>query len=108
MPQNHRKDTVILALSPDPLDKFKDPIPAVSARTGGTFVVTLLADPDHKVVDLYGLRNVEEAASGGDILPYTATYVIDAAGKVRWRFLEKNQALRPSNEAILAELKKLW
>ncbi len=107
MPTGHRNDTVVLALSPDPSDKFKDPIPAVSKRTGGSFVITLLSDPDHKVIDRYGLRNVE-AAADGEFLPYATTYVIDATGKVRWRFTEKNQAVRPSNDMILAELKKLW
>jgi peroxiredoxin len=107
VPPGHRNDTVVVALSPDPLDKFKDPIREVSAKTGGVFVTTLLSDPEHKVIDLYGLRNVEAAAQG-DLLPYATTYVLDSAGKVRWRFTEKNQAVRPTNEMILAELKKLW
>jgi peroxiredoxin len=89
------------------LDKFKDVIPTVFARTGGTFVITLLSDAEHKVIDLYGLRN-EAAAARGTFLPYPTTYVIDGTGKVRWRFTEKNQAVRPPNEMILAEVKKLW
>lgn len=89
------------------MDKFKSLIPTVSSRTGGPFVVTLLSDAEHKVIDLYGLRN-EEAAARGTFLPYPTTYVIDGTGKVRWKFTEKNQAVRPSNEMILAEVKKLW
>lgn len=107
MPPSHRNDTAVVALSPDPLDKFKDLIAPVSAKTGGVFVTTLLADSENKVIDLYGLRNVEAAALG-EFLPYATTYVLDRTGKVRWRFTEKNQAVRPSNEMILAELKKLW
>ncbi len=106
VPPEHTKDTVVVALSPDPLDSFKNPISPVSKRAG-KFVITLLSDPDHKVIDLYGLRNVE-AAQTGDFLPYATTYVLDAGGKVRWRFTEKNQAVRPSNEQILGELKKVW
>jgi hypothetical protein len=34
--------------------------------------------------------------------------VIDRTGRVRWKFTEKNYAVRPTNEMILAELKKLW
>lgn len=70
-------------------------------------MVTLLSDAKHKVIDLYGLRN-EAAAARDEFLPYPTTYVIDGTGKVRWRFTEKNQAVRASNEMILAEVKKLW
>ncbi len=89
------------------MDQFKKMIPIVTERTGGVFVTTLLSDAQHKVIDLYGLRN-QEASTQSTILPYPTTYVIDGTGKVRWRFTEKNQAVRPSNEMILAELKKLW
>jgi peroxiredoxin len=96
-----------VAVSPDPLDKIKNIIPVVTSRTGGPFLVTLLSDAQHKVIDLYGLRN-EETTEEGSILPYPTTYVIDTAGKVRWKFTEKNQAVRPTNAAILAEIRKLW
>lgn len=89
------------------MDQINKVVPIVTGRTGGPFVVTLLSDADHKIIDLYGLRN-ESAAAAGTFLPYPTTYVIDVTGKVRWRFTEKNQAVRPSNEAILAEIKKLW
>jgi peroxiredoxin len=107
LPDSHRKDTLIVGVSPDPMDELKLVIPRVTERAGGTFLVTLLSDAGHKVIDLYGLRNVEPDAEA-PFLPYPTTYVIDAAGKVRWRFTEKNQAVRPSNEMILAEVKKLW
>lgn len=108
LPANHRKDTLIVGISPDLPDKFKNVIPAVAARAGGPFVLTLLNDAQHKVIDLYGLRNEEETGDDGTVLPYPTTYVIDTAGKVRWKFTEKNQAVRPTNEAILAEVRKLW
>jgi peroxiredoxin len=107
IPPAHRNDTPIVAVSPDPMGKFKDVIPIVTARTGRGFLVTLLSDAQHRVIDLYGLRN-EAAAERGRFLPYPTTYVIDKSGRVRWKFTEKNQAVRPSNEVILAEIKKLW
>ncbi len=107
LPANRRRDNVIIAVSPDPLDKFKSVIPTVTQRTGASFLITLLSDADHRVIDLYGLRN-EVAAARGRFLPYPTTFVIDASGRVRWRFTEKNQAVRPPNSVILAELKKLW
>ncbi len=96
-----------MGVSPDSMEQIKKVIPIVTGRTGGAFVVTLLSDADHKIIDLYGLRN-DIMAAGGTFLPYPTTYVIDVAGKVRWKFTEKNQAVRPSNEMILAEIKKIW
>ncbi len=107
IPANHRRDTVVVAVSPDPMDNLKSVIPKVTERTGGDFVVTLLSDSEHKVIDRYGLRNQEPDAEM-PFLPHPTTYVIDSSGKVRWKFTEKNQAIRPSNQAILAELKKIW
>jgi peroxiredoxin len=89
------------------MDKLTNMIPVVTSRTGGVFQLTLLSDADDKVIDRYGLRNPQPDAETPN-LPYPTTYVIDVAGKVRWRFTEKNQAIRPSNEMILAELRKLW
>ena len=107
IPPAHRSDTPIVAVSPDPLDKFKSVIPTVTGRTGSGFLVTLLSDAQHQVIDLYGLRN-EAAAERGRFLPHPTTYLIDKSGRVRWKFTEKNYAVRPSNEVILAEIKKLW
>lgn len=98
--------TAIVAIAPDPLEKLGDIIPKVKDKTGSNFVITLLADPDHAVIDRYGLLN-EQAAPRGRFLPHPTTYVIDTKGVVRWKFTEKDYKVRPTNEAILAELKKL-
>jgi len=107
LPANHHSDTLVVAISPDPLEECKESVREVVERSGAPFRLALLSDSGHKVIDLYGLRNEEEAANG-NFLPLPTTYVIDGAGKVRWRFTEKNQAVRPTNQAILAEAKKLW
>lgn len=107
IPQAHRSDTPVIGVSPDPLEKFKNIIPIVTGRTGGQFLVTLLSDAQLRVIDRYGLRN-QEAAKQGMNLPHPTTYVIDKTGRVRWKFTEKNYAVRPTNEMVLAELKKLW
>ena len=105
-PEDRKASTVILGLSPDPLDKVKNVVAKVTARTNREFGVTLLADPDHRVIDQYGLRN-EEAAQKGRFLPHPTTYVIDGGGVVRWKFTEVNYKIRPANEMILKELEKL-
>ena len=62
----------------------------------------LLSDPDHQVIDRYGLRNPET-----ENLPYPAVLVIDETGAVRWKFVEKDHRIRASNEAILKALREL-
>lgn len=65
----------------------------------------LLSDPDHRVINRYGIFNMEDPR--GREIAHPATFVIDDEGVVRWRFVEVNHRTRPSNEDILAELEKL-
>lgn len=60
----------------------------------------LLSDPGHKVIDRYGLLN-----PSGRGLPHPATYVIDKKGILRWRFVEVDYKVRPTNEQIIEALK---
>jgi peroxiredoxin len=94
-------------VSPDPPDKIKNIIQITTERTGDRFMVTLLSDARMQVIDSYGLRN-EAAAKRGMSVPNPTTYILDKSGTVRWKFTEKNFAVRPTNEMILAELAKLW
>ena len=70
-------------------------------KTGQDF--PLLSDPDHQVIDRYGLRNEKSKR----VVPHPATYVIDRQGKVRWKFIEVDYTKRPSNEDVLKEVLKV-
>ena len=63
----------------------------------------MLSDPDHAVIDRYGLFNEDSGRS----MPHPATYVIDKEGVVRYRFVEVDYKVRPTNEDILEVLKGL-
>ena len=76
----------------------------VLAKAPGRLQLTLLSDPDHAVIARYGLLN-EPAAAKGRFLPHPATYVIDRAGIVRWKFIEVDYKIRPANEMILEALR---
>jgi peroxiredoxin len=69
-------------------DKLKRPFP-------------ILSDVDHKVIDAYDLYNVDGKISK------PATYILDTGGIVRWSFFEEDYKIRPLNEVILEELKKI-
>ncbi len=66
---------------------------------------TLLTDDDHRVIDRYGLFNPEE--SRGRPVPHPTTLVIDRDGVVRWKFVEIDYRIRPTNEDILEALAAL-
>jgi len=65
----------------------------------------LLSDPDHRVIDRYGLFNGEDPR--GREITHPATFVIDREGVVRWRFVEVDYKVRPTNEDILEVLNGL-
>jgi peroxiredoxin len=91
----------ILAVSVDPKDKARSLREKLKDQPGFDF--PLLSDAEHKVIDRYGLLN-EQAKRP---MPHPATYVIDRAGIVRWRFVETDYKLRPSNADVLAQVKKI-
>lgn len=106
LPQDLRANTEIIAIAPDPPEKLQDIVPKVKSKITGEFLITLLSDADHAVIDRYGLLN-EQAASRGRFLPHPTTYVIDKTGVVRWKFTEVDYKIRPTNAMILTELQKL-
>ena len=61
----------------------------------------VLSDTDHRVIDAYDLFN----ASGKIAKP--AVFILDKKGKVRWAFFNEDYKIRPFNDALLAELKKV-
>jgi len=64
--------------------------------------VRLLSDPDHSIIDGYGLLNPNSRG-----LPHPATYVIDKNGVVRWKFVDVNYRVRPATEVVLKVLESL-
>ena len=77
----------------------------VAAKDSVTLPFPLLSDPDHRVIDRYGLFNPAEPK--GRPVPHPATYVIDKEGVVQWKMVEINYKIRPTNEDILAALTRL-
>jgi peroxiredoxin len=67
------------------------------------FNFPLLSDPDHRVIDRYGLLNDKAQRP----IPHPTTLVIDRKGIVRWRFTEVDYRIRPSNEDILKQISKI-
>ncbi len=78
-------------------------IDRVAADDGMLIEYQLLADPDNAVIDRYGILNPD----GGRPVPHPTTLVIDEEGVVRWKFIEVDYRIRPTNEDILAAVTEL-
>lgn len=61
----------------------------------------VLSDLDHKVIDAYDLYNLEGKISK------PATFVLDTKGIVRWSFFEEDYKIRPLEDVLVEELKKI-
>lgn len=77
-------------------------IDRVAETDGRVLDFTLLSDPEHAVIDRYGLLNQNDP--GARPIPHPTTLVIDREGVVRWKFIEVNYKIRPTNEAVAAAL----
>ena len=99
--ESGKRNVELLAVSIDNrelLQKMADKIATDGVKADFTF----LSDPDHRVIDRYGLLN-----PNGRGWPHPTTYVIDRQGVVRWKFTEVNYKIRPTNEMILGALGRL-
>lgn len=99
--QSHQ-NTQLVAASIDAHDESRKLIELLEKEGGGKVDFPLLEDRDHKVIDRYGLLNPK-----GKGWPHPATYVIDQQGVVRWKFVEVDYKIRPTNAAILEALRAL-
>ena len=60
----------------------------------------LLADPELRTIDAYGLRHAG-GGMGGEDISHSASVLIDADGVVRWVFVTRNFRVRPTPADVL-------
>lgn len=96
----------VVAVAPEPPEKLMEMVRKVESETRQRTGIVFLADTNHAVIDTYGLLN-QAAAARGRFLPHPTTYVLDAKGIVRWKFTEVDYKIRPTNEMVLTELRKV-
>ena len=77
-------------------------IDRVASEDGRTLDFPLLSDPEHAVIARYGLLNQQDPEARP--IPHPTVLVIDREGVVRWKFIEINYKIRPTNEDILGAL----
>lgn len=98
-------DAVIVAVSSDRPAESRKLVAGVQAVYGITVTVPLLSDPDVRVIGRYGLVNMHTAPGPkGRLYATPGTFILDRAGVVRWRMVDENWKLRPTNPLIMAAL----
>ena len=105
MPPERRETTELLAVAIDGREELAQMIQRVADTDGRVLEFPLLSDPDHAVIARYGLLNQFDPESRP--IPHPTTFVIDRSGVVRWKFIEINYRIRPTNEEILAALEEV-
>ena len=101
-------DAQILAVSTDSHTDSQKLRAGVKDIYGIDIGFPLLHDEGHKVIDRYGLLNMN-TSPGPETRRYAtpATYIIDKQGTVRWRMAEENWKLRPTGPVIIEALRRV-
>ncbi len=97
----------LYAISVDPADVSKDFAKKIASDGKGEVNFPILSDPDHKIIDSYGLHDPAYEGQKFAGIPHPAVYVIDKTGKVTWAKVESNYRERPANDEIRAALAAL-
>lgn len=101
------EDVGLWAISVDAAEESKALAGKIAADGKGKVTFWLLSDPQHQVIDSYGLRDPRYAGQKVEGIPYPAVYVIDKAGKVAWARVEQDYKQRPTNGEIRAAIDAL-
>ena len=97
----------LFAISVDPPDVSMSFADKIASDGKGAINFPLLSDPEHKIIDAYGLRDPAYNGQKVEGIPHPAVYVIDKQGKVAWARIESDYKQRPTNEEIRAALESL-
>lgn len=97
----------LYAISVDPPEISKDFAKKIASDGKGEVNFPILSDPDHKIIDAYGLRDPAYEGQKFDGIPHPAVYVIDKTGHVTWARIESNYRERPAIDEIYAALEAL-
>jgi peroxiredoxin len=103
--EEQEASTQILALAVDNPEDLQKMVDRISQDDGIVPEFPFLTDPDNSVIDRYGLFN--DGDPRGRQLTHPATLLIDKEGVVRWKFIEVDYRVRPTNEDVLDELARI-
>jgi peroxiredoxin len=88
-------DTEVIAISPDRVEE------ALNTSTLHKIPFKLLSDSNDKVIDEYGVRGAFDYGAEASV------FIIDKAGKVRYKYIGKVPQDIPSNEVLLKIIRNM-
>ena len=99
-----KQDAELVVVSVDAERETRITVTRIARDDGIKPDFRFLMDVEHTVIDRYGVLNESGSRRG---IPHPATYVIDKQGTVRWRDVQTDYTIRPTNEQILTGLRAL-
>ena len=91
----------------DPAADSKGFSDKIAADGKGPINFPLLSDPQHKVIDAYGLQDPRYLKQRREGIPYPTTVVIDKTGRIAWVRIDRITTVRPENSEIRAAIDAL-
>lgn len=91
----------------DTAEQSREFIEKVAADGRGKISFPLLSDPQHQVIDEYGLQDPRYLKQKREGIPYPAAYVIDKSGRIVWSRIDIDFRERPPNAEIRTALDAL-
>jgi peroxiredoxin len=98
------EDAALYAISLDPVERSKTLARKIASDGKGDLGYELLSDPNHKVVDAFGLHDSSYDGKDVDGIPHPAVFILDKRGRIAWAKVEESYKTRPKNEEIRAAL----
>lgn len=94
-------------ISVDPAEDSKGFSEKIAADGKGPVPFPLLSDPQHQVIDTYGLQDPRYLKLKRAGIPYPTSIVVDKSGKVAWVRIDHNTTIRPPNSEIRTALDRV-
>lgn len=79
----------------------------IAADGRGALNFPILSDPNHRVIDAYGVRDSAYDGQKFEGIPHATVYLINKDGRVVWSIVETDYKQRPNNEEVETALKNL-
>lgn len=97
----------MLAISVDTPAESRQFAEKIAADGKGKPDFAFLSDPDHRVIDAYGIRDPDYNGQKFEGIPRPTVLVLDSNGQITWAKMELNYKERPTNEEIRTALNAL-
>lgn len=94
----------VLAISVDNPGQSREFAEKIAADGRGKVDYPILSDPEHRVIDAYGIRDPDYNGQKFEGIARPTVYVINKDGRVTWMKVELNYKERPTNSDIRAAL----